>query len=179
MAESVIAGVESSIAADMHWPTTESGQVGMLACADASCGCLADDAFPDPRPPGRKAYKEPSMRSPFPFFWLLAALAATGLMTMAAPMSAQEAAPAAAASPIRYSGGDGLTLKKSVVIVGAANAGEGEAAELAWIHDHHPGAIFQSRGRITGPPHYDVVTVKLASGALLDLHFEISGFFGK
>ena len=119
------------------------------------------------------------MRSPFPFSWLLAALTVTGFTASADPASAQETAPATAASLVRYSGGDGLTLKKSIVIAGAANTSEGEAAELDWIREHHPGATFLSRGRITGPPHYDVVTVKLASGALLDLHFDISGFFGK
>lgn len=119
------------------------------------------------------------MRSPFPFSWLLAVLTAAGFTAVADSASAQEAAPAPAASSIRYSGGDGLTLKKSIVIVGAASTSEGEAAELDWIREHHPGAVFQSRGRITGPPHYDVVTVKLASGALLDLHFDISGFFSK
>lgn len=119
------------------------------------------------------------MRSPSPFSWLLAALTATGFTAVADPASAQEAAPVSAASPIRYSGGDGLTLKKSIVIAGATSTSEGEEAELAWIREHHPGATFQSRGRITGPPHYDVVTVKLASGALMDLHFDISGFFGK
>lgn len=119
------------------------------------------------------------MRSPFPFSWLLAALAATGFTFMADPASAQQAAPGVAASPIRYSGGDGLTLNKSIFIAGAASTSEGEKAELDWIREHHPGATFQSRGRITGPPHYDVITVKLGSGALLDLHFDISGFFGK
>lgn len=119
------------------------------------------------------------MRSPFPLSWLLAAFTVTGFTAVADPASAQEVAPAAAASSIRYSGGDGLTLKKSIVIAGANGTSEGEAAELAWIGEHHPGAVFQSRGRITGPPHYDVVTVRLASGALLDLHFDVSGFFGK
>ena len=117
------------------------------------------------------------MRSSPLFSRLLAALIATGCMAVAGPAPAQQAA--VVASPIRYSGGDGLTLKKSIVIAGAANTGEGEAAELDWIREHHPGATFQSRGRITGPPHYDVVTVKLANGALMDLHFDISGFFGK
>lgn len=119
------------------------------------------------------------MRNPFPFFWLLIVLTATGFSAMADLASAQEAAPAAPASSIRYSGGDGLTLKKSIVISGAASTSEGEQAELDWIREHHQGATFQSRGRITGPPHYDVVTVKLANGALMDLHFDISGFFGK
>lgn len=119
------------------------------------------------------------MRSPFPLSWLLAALTTIVFTAVADPASAQEAAPAVASSSIRYSGGDGLTLKKSIVIAGATSTREGEAAELDWIREHHPGAVFQSRGRITGPPHYDVVTVKLASGALMDLHFDISGFFGK
>lgn len=120
------------------------------------------------------------MRSPSLFSWLFVVLTATTLLTaVGGPASAQEAAPALPAAPIRYAGGDGLTLKKSVVIVGAGNTGEGEEAELDWIREHHPGAAFQSRGRITGPPHYDVVTVRLASGALLDLHFDISGLFGK
>lgn len=119
------------------------------------------------------------MRSPFPPSWLLAVLAAAGFAAVVDPAPAQEARSVAVASSIRYSGGDGLTLKKSIVIAGANGTSEGEAAELAWIGEHHPGAVFQSRGRITGPPHYDVVTVRLASGALLDLHFDISGFFGK
>ncbi|MEO6104566.1 MAG: hypothetical protein ABIP44_13150 [Pseudoxanthomonas sp.] len=119
------------------------------------------------------------MRNPLPFSWLFALLAAGGFAALADPASAQQAAPASAASPVRYAGGDGLTLKKSIVIVGAASSGDGEAAELDWIREHHPGAVFQARGRITGPPHYDVVTVKLANGGLLDLHFDISGFFRK
>ena len=119
------------------------------------------------------------MRSPFPHSWLLAVLVATGFTAVAGPAPTREAAPVATASPIRYSGGAGLTLKKSIVIAGAVSTSAGEAAELDWIREHHPGAVFQSRGRITGPPHYDVVTVRLASGALMDLHFDISGFFGK
>jgi hypothetical protein len=109
--------------------------------------------------------------------WLFAVFAALGIMAAADPASAQQAA--SAASPIRYSGGDGLTLRKSVVISGATSTSEGEAAELDWIREHHQDASFQSRGRITGPPHYDVVTVKLANGTLMDLHFDISGFFGR
>lgn len=118
------------------------------------------------------------MRSSSPLSWLFGALICTAAMVTIGPAVAQQATPLAASS-VRYSGGDGLTLKKSIVISGASNTSEGEAAELNWIREHHPGAIFQSRGRITGPPHYDVVTVKLADGALLDLHFDASGFFGK
>jgi hypothetical protein len=179
MAESVIVGVEF-VDGGRHASVRNRKPAGwMLACAGAPCRCLADNAYSDPRPSGPQDVQGTPMRSPFPLFWLLAALTAAGFTAMAVPASAQEAAPAVAASPIRYSGGDGSTLKKSIVIAGAASTGEGEAAELDWIREHHPGATFQSRGRITGPPHYDVVTVKLASGALLDLHFDISGFFGK
>ena len=179
MAGSVIAAVEfadgGGHASVRHGKRTE----WMLACVDASRRCLADNAYPDPRLAAPHNVQGIPMRISSPYSWLLAVLVATGFTAVAEPASAQQATPAAATSSIRYSGGDGLTLKKSIVITGAASASAGEAAELDWIRDHHPGAIFQSRGRITGPPHYDVVTVKLASGALLDLHFDISGFFGK
>lgn len=84
---------------------------------------------------------------------------------------------AAATSAIRYSGGDGQTLKKAVVIAGASSMEEGLAAEQEWIRLHYPGATVESRGRVTGPPHYDVITVKLEGGSRLDLHFDISAFF--
>ena len=83
----------------------------------------------------------------------------------------------AAAASIRYSGGDGLTLKKAVVIAGAGNISEGMAAEQEWIRIHYPDATVESKGRVVGPPHYDVVTLKLASGSRVDLHFDITAFF--
>jgi hypothetical protein len=82
-----------------------------------------------------------------------------------------------AAASIRYSGGDGLTLKKAVVIAGAGNIGEGLAAEQEWIRIHYPDATVESRGRVVGPPHYDVITLKLAAGSRVDLHFDITAFF--
>ena len=80
---------------------------------------------------------------------------------------------------VAYSGGDGTTIRKSIVIVGARTAEEGAAAQLQWVREHLPGATIESKGQVTGPPHYDVVTVKLASGALLDLHFDTTAFHGK
>ncbi len=76
-----------------------------------------------------------------------------------------------------YAGGDGLTVKKAVVINGARNVEEGLAAEQEWIRLHYPGAKIESRGRVVGPPHYDVITVTLANGSRLDLHFNITAFF--
>lgn len=102
-------------------------------------------------------------------------LATCLLLAMAVPPVA--VAQGTATSAIRYAGGDGLTLKKAVVIAGAASVSEGLAAEQEWIRIHYPDATIESRGRVTGPPHYDVITVKLASGTRLDLHFDISGFF--
>ncbi|MET1161493.1 MAG: hypothetical protein ABWY48_03055 [Pseudoxanthomonas sp.] len=109
------------------------------------------------------------MRSFFFVFCLLG-------LSMAAPepIAAQESA---ALPGIRYSGGDGLTLKKAVVIAGARNVSDGIAAEEQWIRIHYPGATVESRGRVTGPPHYDVLTLKLASGSRVDLHFDITAFF--
>ncbi len=83
------------------------------------------------------------------------------------------------ATVFTYTGGDGSTIRKSIVIAGARNTSEGVSAELEWIRQHLPGATIQSRGQVTGPPHYDVITVKLATGALMDLHFDITAFHGK
>jgi hypothetical protein len=91
------------------------------------------------------------------------------------PVLAQRAG--AAAPAIRYSGGDGLTLRKAIAIAGADNIGEGLAAEQEWIRIHYPDATVESRGRVIGPPHYDVITLKLASGSRVDLHFDITAFF--
>ena len=98
------------------------------------------------------------------------------LLSVAHPCPAQAQA-AAAAPTIRYSGGDGLTLKKAIVVTGAANVSEGLAAEQEWIRIHYPDAVVESKGRVIGPPHYDVITLKLAGGSLVDLHFDITGFF--
>jgi len=84
-----------------------------------------------------------------------------------------------AVSAVRYSGGDGLTLKKAIVITGASSVSEGMAAEQEWVRIHYPDATVESKGRVVGPPHYDVITLKLASGSRVDLHFDISGFFAE
>lgn len=112
------------------------------------------------------------MRNPLPLSCLLAI--AIGL-----PAMAQQAAMPAVPAQVRYAGGDGLTIKKAVVITGARTAGEGEAAEAEWIRINLPGASIESRGRVTGPPHYDVVTVRLATGERRDIHFDATAFLGK
>ena len=89
------------------------------------------------------------------------------------PALAQEAV----APSVRYSGGDGLTLKKAVVVLGASSVSEGMAAEQEWIRIHYPDAVVESKGRVVGPPHYDVITLKLPGGPRVDLHFDITGFF--
>ena len=107
---------------------------------------------------------------------LLRCLLVMVLALVQPPPSLAQAVPA----PVfTYMGGDGSTIRKSIVIAGARNAPEGVAAELEWIRQHLPGATVESRGQVTGPPHYDVVTVKLATGALMDLHFDITAFHGK
>jgi hypothetical protein len=98
------------------------------------------------------------------------------LMLVVPPARAQ---PNASLPAIAYSGGDGSTIRKAIVIEGARSPAEGHAAELEWIRQNLPGATLQSQGRITGPPHYDVVTVRLASGAVMDLHFDITAFIAR
>lgn len=97
------------------------------------------------------------------------------LLLSAHPCPAQTQA--AAAPAIRYSGGDGLTLKKAIVVTGAGSVDEGLAAEQEWIRIHYPDATVESKGRVVGPPHYDVITLKLATGSRVDLHFDITAFF--
>ena len=99
------------------------------------------------------------------------------LLLLSATYPAPTPAQATAASAIRYSGGDGLTLKKAIVVTGAGSVSEGLAAEQEWIRIHYPDAIVESKGRVVGPPHYDVITLKLASGSRVDLHFDITEFF--
>lgn len=111
------------------------------------------------------------MRVPTCLRWLLALA-----LLQQSPLLLAQDAPAAGFS---YSGGDGSTIRKSIVIAGAGTADEGVAAELEWIRQHLPGATVESRGRVTGPPHYDVVTVRLATGLLMDLHFDITAFHGR
>lgn len=102
------------------------------------------------------------------------------LLAMANPCPALAQGAAAPSAPsARYSGGDGLTLKKAVVIAGVGSVSEGMAAEQEWIRIHYPGAVIESKGRVVGPPHYDVITLKLASGSRVDLHFDITGFFAE
>ena len=99
------------------------------------------------------------------------------LLSAAYPHPALAQQVAVAAPTVRYSGGDGLTLKKAIVIAGASSVGEGVAAEQKWIRIHYPDATVESKGRVVGPPHYDVITLKLASGSRIDLHFDITAFF--
>ena len=106
-------------------------------------------------------------------------LLAVALLHSSAAQAQASIPPSAPSSAIGYSGGDGSTIKKAIVISGARSASEGAAAELEWIRIHLPGATVESQGRVTGPPHYDVITVKLATGTRMDLHFDITAFFGK
>lgn len=99
------------------------------------------------------------------------------LLSVICPHPALAQQVASATPAVRYSGGDGLTLRKAIVIAGASNVSEGIAAEQEWIRIHYPGATVESKGRVVGPPHYDVITLKLASGSRVDLHFDITGFF--
>ena len=112
------------------------------------------------------------MRQPI----LLSFLLAIAIVPHAA---AQQAATPVVSAGIRYSGGDGLTIKKAIVITGAKTASEGVAAGQEWIRTNLPGASIESQGRVTGPPHYDVITVRLATGERKDIHFDITAFYGK
>lgn len=112
------------------------------------------------------------MRNRFLLACLMVCAVAPTVLAQTTEVPVSASAPAA-----RYTGGDGVTIKKAIVIDGVRNLEEGLAAEQEWIRRNLPGAVIESRGRVTGPPHYDVLTVKLASGNRMDVHFDISAFY--
>lgn len=91
--------------------------------------------------------------------------------------AAQEHAPASAG--IRYSGGDGTTLERAVIISGA-NEMTGIDAEYAWLHEHVPGGKVTRQELITqGQRAYDKLDVSLPQGGDKSFYFDISGGYGK
>ena len=91
------------------------------------------------------------------------------------------AAPQTFAKPpaITYSGGDGSTLEKAIVIKGATEE-TGVDAEYAYLRKHYPGykgggqSLQNVRGRA-----YDVLEFTPAGGKKQMIYFDITAFFGK
>jgi len=81
---------------------------------------------------------------------------------------------------ITFKGGDGSSMEKAIVIVGAKNEIEGVNSEYAWLKKHHPKwkvgkqALISKKGK-----KYDILTCVLPNNQKKEVWFDISGFFGK
>jgi hypothetical protein len=81
---------------------------------------------------------------------------------------------------ITFGGGDGLDCSRRVVIQGTEDEKAGVAAEYAWLRAKYPGyrlgqqTLMECDGKQT-----DKLTIQTEAGQALDVHFDISGFFGK
>lgn len=81
-------------------------------------------------------------------------------------------------------GGDGESLATAFRIVGAAGSPDGVAVEYAYIeqrfgsegigHEFVEQHLMQDGGRT-----FDVITIQLPNGERMDIHFDITGFFGR
>jgi hypothetical protein len=80
---------------------------------------------------------------------------------------------------ISYSGGDGSTLEKAIIIKGATEE-TGVHAEYNYLQKHYPGykrsgqSVQNSKGRT-----FDVLEFTTADGTKKTIYFDITAFFGK
>jgi hypothetical protein len=107
---------------------------------------------------------------------------AIGIVLLASILAACRTGPAGsdrAAAGARYSGGDGTTLERAVIIAGA-NEMTGIDAEYAWLQQHVPGGKVTRQELITrGRRAYDKLDVTLPEGGGKSFYFDISGGYGK
>lgn len=80
---------------------------------------------------------------------------------------------------ISYSGGDGTSCEKAVIIENAVDTKEGLSAEKAWIFWKYPNAKLKKQALSgSGDRFFDVFEIATASGEVKTLCFDITEFFG-
>lgn len=80
---------------------------------------------------------------------------------------------------ISYTGGDGSSIEKAVIIKGATED-TGVHAEYEWLAKHFPGYHLKQQGLMSQKGHsYDVLHFVAADGKEHDAYFDITDFFGK
>lgn len=85
----------------------------------------------------------------------------------------------AAPPKITYSGGDGSSLEKAIVIHGATEQ-TGVDAEYNYLGKHFPGYHQGKQSLISHENRrYDVLEFTTANGAKMTIYFDITEFFGK
>lgn len=112
------------------------------------------------------------MRRGFVAF-VLAGLWLTALPALAdAPVSPPTAG-------IRFTGGDGSSIEKAVVILGATEA-TGVGAEYLWLNAHFPEWKGRDQSLLNqGKRVYDVMNFTMPDGSRHTVYFDITDYFGK
>jgi hypothetical protein len=109
---------------------------------------------------------------------VLCCLMGSGCQSTGAP--AASSSPPAGPAGITYSGGDGSSCERVVVISGAKNERAGIAAEYSWVRAHFPGyRRTQQDLSQCGDKPADILHLEDGAGHKADVYFDISGFFGK
>jgi hypothetical protein len=80
---------------------------------------------------------------------------------------------------LNYSGGDGSSMEKAVVIKGAKDEEAGVAAESAWMEQKFPGFVKGTQALMnSGGKSYDRIEITTREGKKT-IYFDITDFFGK
>lgn len=82
-------------------------------------------------------------------------------------------------SHISFSGADGSSCEKAVVVKNAANHFEGIAAEKAWIAWRYPDSKLKGQAVSgVGNKTFDTLEIEIANGGSETICFDITDFFG-
>jgi hypothetical protein len=97
-----------------------------------------------------------------------------------APTGAKKVALPPDLAHIVFSGGDGSSCQKAVVIEHAKNTAEGLAAEKAWLAARYPQARIAIKAQ-SGEKnrYYETVELQPKAGEKVRVCFDITGFFGR
>ncbi|MGE5625500.1 MAG: hypothetical protein ACM3ZT_08140 [Bacillota bacterium] len=83
------------------------------------------------------------------------------------------------AAPVRYAGGDGSSVAKAVVILGATEM-TGVGAEYQWLDAHFQGWKGQDQSLLNQDKKvYDVMNFTMPDGSKHTVYFDITDYFGK
>ena len=118
------------------------------------------------------------MRAFFLYLFIAGSAACGSAVPPSPPAPTAVAADSSRADP-RFSGGDGSTCERAVVIH-EGNEQAGIKAERDWISQHYPGGRkrMQALGG-SGGTFYDTITLVKADGTEVSVCFNITAFFAR
>jgi hypothetical protein len=107
---------------------------------------------------------------------LLFVVSATAFADDPAPQGEMPSAEAPSAKGATYSGGDGSSTEKAVIVL-APNSSVGVRAEYEWIGRRLPDAQVKESNLLVGDgKYYDSVTVQTPDGKERTFYFDITSF---